>query len=219
MDSTMRKMAPEVETPEFYEIDSDHISINMEGSKVYQEKFLEIIKYYNDVVMTNTIVFPEDELLKNERIIKKMNDERDAINPRRPKVRVNTNNRFFQYTLTKVNDLQKQLSDYDKQLSFFYNRYKRTYDLVSIATIICSSSLSFIEGVTLLYEESNTPSTIVSLCVSSSIAIMTSVLKFKNIKEKLEEIVKTKEKVGNCQARLFTFDKEIKTSLFINDNL
>ena len=61
-------------------------------------------------------------------------------------------------------------------------------------------------------------STIVSLVVSTSIAVMTSVLKFKNYKEKLEELVKMREKIHNCQAKLFTFDKELKTTIFLSSN-
>ena len=37
--------------------------------------------------------------------------------------------------------------------------------------------------------------------------------KLKNYKERIEEIVKTTEKVYSCQAQLFTFDKFLKTSL------
>jgi hypothetical protein len=82
-----------------------------------------------------------------------------------------------------------------------------------------SSSLSLIEGITLCFSEENTPSTIVSLIVSTSIAVMTSVLKFKNYKEKLEELVKLREKIHNCQAKLFTFDKELKTTIFLSPNI
>ena len=102
--------------PRNYEIESDHISIDIEGSKIYQEKFLEIIKYYNDVVMTNTIVFPEAELLRNEKIIKKMNDEREAINPKRPKVHVKTNNKFL-----TCNPISQRIS-IKKHIIFEYER-------------------------------------------------------------------------------------------------
>ena len=40
--------------------------------KLIQQKFLEIIKYYNDVVMTNTIVFSEQEILNYQKKIFKI---------------------------------------------------------------------------------------------------------------------------------------------------
>ena len=120
--------------------------------------------------------------------------------------------------IKKVENLQSTLGSYNKQLSFFYNKYKLIYDWVSIVIIIMSSSLSLVEGITLCFSEENVPSTIVSLMVSTSVAVMTSVLKFKNYKEKLEELVKMREKIHNCQAKLFTFDKELKTTIFLSSN-
>ena len=34
----------------------------------------------------------------------------------------------------------------------------------------------------------------------------------------MEEVVKTKEKIHNCQAKVFTFDKELKTTIFLSNN-
>ena len=58
---------------------------------------------------------------------------------------------------------------------------------------------------------------IVSILIGSSIALSTAVLKLKNYKEKIENIVKTQEKVYSCQAQLFTFDKFMKSSLNMSD--
>ena len=45
---------PEVYTPRDTMVDQKQI----------QEKFLDIVKYYNDVIMTNTMVFSEEEVLE-----------------------------------------------------------------------------------------------------------------------------------------------------------
>jgi hypothetical protein len=110
---------------------------------------------------------------------------------------------------------------HDKKLSFFYLKYKKIFDRCSVAVIIMSSSLTFIESVSLTLNpvtDENTGARIVSLTFSTLIAIVTAVLKFKNIKEKIESIVKAKEKIHNCQAKLFNFDKELKTTLFMSDS-
>ena len=44
--------------------------------KAIQQKFLEIIKYYNDVVMTNTMVFSETEVLNYQKQLFKLENER-----------------------------------------------------------------------------------------------------------------------------------------------
>ena len=68
------------------------------------------------------------------------------------------------------------------------------------------------------FYETEVYSTITILVMSTSIAIMTSVLKFKNIKGTLEDIVKTKEKVHGCQAKIYTFDKDIKSYIFLSND-
>lgn len=183
-----------------------------------QEKFLDIIKYYNDVVMTNTMVFSEDELLEYQKKIFKIEEIRKNFTKNDVPSVIHVDGEFFKYIIKKVESIQHTLGTYNKQLSYFYNRHKVMYDTVSIMIIIMSSSLSLIEGITLCFSEENVASTIVSLIVSTSIAVMTSVLKFKNIKEKLEELVKMKEKIHSCQGKLFTFDKELKTTLFLSAN-
>ena len=54
---------------------------------------------------------------------------------------------------------------------------------------------------------------IATIVISTSVALATAILKLKNYKERIEEIVKTTEKVYNCQSQLFTFDKQMKTTL------
>jgi hypothetical protein len=184
--------------------------------KLIQEKFLDIIKYYNDVVMTNTMVFSEDELLEYQKKIFKIEEIRKNFTKNDEPSIIHVDGEFFKYIIKKVESIQQTLGTYNKQLSYFYNRHKVTYDTMSILIIVMSSSLSLIEGITLCFSEENVASTIVSLLISTSIAVLTSVLKFKNIKEKLEELVKMKEKIHSCQGKLFTFDKELKTTLFLS---
>ena len=199
---------PEVYNPQDIVVDQKQI----------QEKFLDIVKYYNDVIMTNTMVFSEEEVLEYQKKIFKIEKERKNYSKCEKHTVIDVDGDFFKYIIKKVENLQSTLGSYNKQLSFFYNKYKLIYDWVSIVIIFMSSSLSLVEGITLCFSEENVASTIVSLVVSTSIAVMTSVLKFKNYKEKLEELVKMREKIHNCQAKLFTFDKELKTTIFLSSN-
>lgn len=199
---------PEVFTPGEVVVDQKQV----------QEKFLDIIKYYNDVIMTNTMVFPEDEVLEYQKKIFKIDKERKKFSKCEKNTVIDIQGDFFKYVIKKIENLQTTLGSYNKQLSFFYNKYKNIYDWVSMIIIVLSSSLSLVEGITLCFSEENTISTIVSLMVSTTIAVLTSVLKFKNYKEKLEELVKMREKIHNCQAKLFTFDKELKTTIFLSSN-
>ena len=202
-----------IKAPTAYDVDEELIL----DRKLIRQKFLEIIKYYNDVIMTNTMVFSEEELLDYQKKIFKLEKEREKYKLKKDEhSHIHVDEDFFKYILKKVETIQGTLGNFNKQLSFFYNKHRLTYDSVSILIIVLSSSLSFIEGVTLCFSEENTPSTIVSLIVSTSIAIMTSVLKFKNVKEKIEELVKMREKIHNCQAKLYTFDKELKTTIFLS---
>ena len=185
----------------------------------YQSRFMDIIKYYNDVIMTNTLVFSEEEVLKAQKLIHDIESKRGKLyNPvvgNSPNSMV-TDSDFFRYILTKVEHLQTMLEYQHKQLSYFYTKYKNEYHNVSILVIFLSSSMSLVEGITLLFDPHNKVSSVMMLGMSSTIAITTSVLKFRNTKERLEEIIKMKEKIQMCQAKLFTFDKDIKTTLFLS---
>ena len=199
--------------------DKPYIVVNTDlNQEECQAKFMEIVKYYNDVIMTNTLVFSETAVLKAQKMIHDIECERDQLyNPvaKRRKA-LDTKSDFFRYIIKKVEDLQNVLEYQHKQLSYFYTRYKREYHNVSILVIILSSAMSLVEGVTLVFNPHNKVTPVVMLGMSSTIAITTSILKFRNTKEKIEGIIKMKEKIQMCQAKLFTFDKEIKTSLFLS---
>lgn len=184
-----------------------------------QAKFMEIVKYYNDVIMTNTLVFSESQVLKAQKMIHDIECERMKIyNPldgQKPGT-METNDDFFRYIIKKVEGLQSLLEYQHKQLSYFYTKYKREYHNVSVMVIFLSSTMSLVEGVSLIFDPTNKISPVVTLGMSTTIAITTSILKFRNTKERIEGIIKMKEKIQMCQAKLFTFDKEVKTSLFLS---
>ena len=186
--------------------------------RMFQEKFLEVVKYYNESVMMNTMVFSEEELLEYQKKIYEIETIRRTLKlPSDSSSIIKTDSDFFKYIMKKVEGIQNTLGTYNKQLTYFYNRHRRLYDSVSISIILLSSSMSLIQSLTLCFPSKyDTISTAFTLVISTSIAVLTSVLKFKNIKEKLEELVKMKEKVHTCQAKLFTFDKELKTTLFLS---
>lgn len=120
--------------------------------------------------------------------------------------------RFNVYILKKVSDLEKDLSSLSSELEYFYLKYKKYYDRFSISTILLSSSLTLLESITMMFKP-HVYTGIITILISTTIAVTTSILKFKNYKEKIEDIVKTNEKIYACQAKLFTFDKVLKSSL------
>jgi hypothetical protein len=204
-----------IQTPKTYMIDHDLIL----DRRTVRQKFLDIIKYYNDVIMTNTVILSEKEILDCQKKLFRIDQERNKYRLHDEyKSRIDIPEDFLSYVLKKVESIQESLGTFNKQLGFFYNRNRFTYDSISITIIVLSSSLSLIEGITLIFSEENTVSTILSLLIGTTIAILTSILKFKNIKEKIEELVKMREKIHNCQAKLYTFDKELKTSIFLSSN-
>ena len=192
---------------------------NNNYQKTFQEKFLGIVKYYNEVVMGNGIIFCEHSILQFQIHNDTIDKKRSKFMEIKPTSQFVTKTHFDKYILAKIEDLQSNLLTYNKQLAFFYKKYRTIYDTLSIIIIVLSSSLAFIEGVSLLLNYQGVFLALLVLVFSTSIAIITSILKFKNLKEKIELIVTTREKVNTCQANLFTFDKEFKTHLFLSDGI
>lgn len=187
-------------------------------SDVHRDRFMDIVKYYNDVVMSNTIIVGESDILKFQKKNFKIEQSRSRFLKIDKPSRIQSKSDFYIYILKKNEHLQSDLNTYNKQLTFFYNKSKFIYDLISIMIIVLSSSLTLVQGITMCFYETEVYSTITILVMSTSIAIMTSVLKFKNIKGTLEDIVKTKEKVHGCQAKIYTFDKDIKSYIFLSND-
>ena len=47
------------------------------------------------------------------------------------------------------------------------------------------------------------------------IGMLTSLTKFFNLKTKTEDIIKIREKVYNCNTKIFSFDKNLKSTLYL----
>jgi len=104
---------------------------------------------------------------------------------------------------------------YNEELSFYYVYYKNVYDVCSVLIIVLSSCITLIEGISLCFDPV-IYTNITILLLGTTISIITSVLKYFNFKNKTEEIIKLKEKVYNCQTKIFLFDKRVKSELFLN---
>ena len=126
--------------------------------------------------------------------------------------------RFNVYILKKINDLENDLDEFLSTLDYFYLKYKRYYNYFSLYNIAASTSMTLVESISLMFKP-QVYTGVVTIIMSTSIALSTAVLKLKNYKEKIEDIVKTTEKVYSCQAQLFTFDKHLKTSLNMSKEL
>ena len=189
------------------------------------KKFLKIIKFYNEIIKSAPLIVSNHDLIvymkqQNEydSILNKFEDkvphtEIDKINiPDEKKTRFNV------YILKKINDLERDLTDFSRKLDYFYLRYKKYYDYFSFYNIFAATSLTLIESVSLMFPP-QVYTGIFSIFIGSSIAVSTAVIKLKNYKENIETIVKTREKVYSCQAQLFTFDKFMKSSLNMNEQL
>jgi len=124
---------------------------------------------------------------------------------------------FYTYIFRKNKDIQNVLFTYNRKLTYFYLYNKNVYEVCSVVLIVLSSSLALIEGISLCFDPV-IETTIVTLTISMSIGVLTSVLKFFNFKNETEDIIKIKEKVNTCSAKIFTFDKKLKTQLYLKYN-
>ena len=210
------------------------------------KKFMEILKNFNDIVKTNPLIVHHSDLLRYKRKYVKFKTEFDHLtqqtnfheidmltevpesfcpSPRQPPDRkrcilnipVSKKTRFNVYIFKKIHDLETELEHLSDEMEYFYIKYKKYYDRFSISTIIMSSSLSLIQGAALMVRPPLNIG-IVTLVLSTTIVISTTILKFKNYKEKIELIVKTTEKIYTCQSKLYTFDKYLKALLNMSDD-
>lgn len=183
---------------------------------VHKDRFMDIVRYYNDVVMSNTVIVGESDILEYQKKVYQIDENRKKFLKVAPPSKTNSKSEFYSYILKKNEHLQSDLKDYNKQLTYFYTKNKFIYDTLSILLIILSSCLTLIQGIVLCFHETEVYSTITIFTVSTSIAVITSVMKFKNFKGRLEDIVKEKEKVHGCQAKIYTFDKDLKSTIFLS---
>lgn len=194
--------------------------------EVFKERFVEIIKSYNDVIMNKTLVIQtESDILRSramDRCIRCvysicLDDEEPRSDACSKCFEHEGTPQVLAYILKKLDDMKQRIHKYDNQLNIQYKRFKQYYDWFSIFIIFTSCSLSFFEGASLMVGLPPMVTTLTSLACGTSITFATALVKFKNYKENMEKIVMTKEKIQNCHSKMYTLDKEIK--LFLNSKL
>lgn len=197
---------------------------------------MKILKFYNEIIKSCPLIVSDSDYLKYKKQKLKYSQELKKFEnffdvpkvdfeaeiceshpvdePRRYKLNIPTEKktRFNVYILKKINDLENDLTEFLSTLDYFYLKYKKYYDRFSFYNIFASTGVTLIESISLMFRP-QVYSGVVTIVISTSVALSTAMLKLKNYKEKIEEIVKTTEKVYSCQAQLFTFDKLIKSSL------
>lgn len=202
------------------------------------EKFMKILKFYNEIIKSCPLIVSNQDYLRYKKQKVKYIEELKKLEGFLKPTKVNfaceigedinthqldidtyqlnipqeKKTRFNVYILKKINDLENDLEEFLSTLEFFYLKNKKQYDNFSLYTIFASSSLTLIESMSLMFKP-QVYTSIATIVISTSVALATAILKLKNYKERIEEIVKTTEKVYNCQSQLFTFDKQMKTTL------
>jgi len=180
------------------------------NGELIKKEFLENVNYFNEIIMSNKIVFSSR--------LKDMYDKANENNENKSnhkKPRPWMNDKFLMYVFQKTDEIQHTLIVYNEELSFYYVYYKNVYDVCSVLIIVLSSCITLIEGISLCFDPV-IYTNITILLLGTTISIITSVLKYFNFKNKTEEIIKLKEKVYNCQTKIFLFDKRVKSELFLN---
>jgi hypothetical protein len=186
----------------------------------FRREFLEVVKFFNEVVMSNPIIMDMKALTKYRKLIDQYSEENDSkmlfVSNNGQNIPYQKKNNFFEYIITKNDHIQCILSEYLAKLNFYYTKYKKNYDNITLLNVVMSSGLTFIEALSLTLDQHKSFS-IATISISTGLAISTSYLKIKNYKEKLENIVKAQEKIHTCQAKLFTFDKKMKSHLCLSE--
>ena len=208
------------------------------NEKEILKRFMKILKFYNEIIKSSPLIVSDSDLInykkkkvKNLKEEKKLEDffkvphvdmhyELGEILDTHPldenvyklNISKDKKTRFNVYILKKINDLENDLQEFSEQLNYFYLKYKKYYDRFAFYNIFASTGVTLIESISLMFKP-QVYTGVVTIVISTSVALSTAVLKLKNYKERIEEIVKTTEKVYSCQAQLFTFDKLLKTSL------
>jgi len=180
------------------------------NGELIKKEFLENVNYFNEIIMSNKIVF--SNRLREMYDKARENSENKSNNK---KTRPWMNDKFLMYIFQKTDEIQHTLIMYNEELSFYYIYYKNVYDSCSVLIIVLSSCITLVEGISLCFDPV-IYTNITILLLGSIISIITSVLKYFNFKNKTEEIIRLKEKVYNCQTKIFLFDKKIKSELFLN---
>jgi len=180
------------------------------NGELIKKEFLENVNYFNEIIMSNKIVF-SNRLKKMYDKTKENIENNSSHNKPRPWM----NDKFLMYVFQKTDEIQHTLIVYNEELSFYYVYYRKVYDFFSVFIIILSSCITLIEGISLCFDPV-IYTNITILILGTILSITTSTLKYFNFKNKTEEIIKLKEKIHNCQTKIFLFDKQVKSELFLN---
>lgn len=205
-------------------MENDHIVIDIHSynfKQKVQEDFVKVFKDFSDVINDNVLIIGEKFLYKYK---KTHNDYISKLN-RQKNVDIKIVNATeqdppwkqheeFRYMVNKVESIQTQLEEHLRVLDYYYIHHKWWYDVISTVIIFISSGMSFFEAVSMSFNFGRYQK-VGTVFISTSIAALTSILKFKNYKEKAEEIVRIKEKVLASQSKLYLFEKDLKSKLYL----
>jgi len=190
-----------------------------------QEDFIKVFEEFSKVINDNVLIIGEEYIYDYEKKHMKIQSKLNTITPKvleqAPAKSVATRpdppwvqHGEYAYVVTKIEDIQKRLVSYIRALDYYYISHKWLYDMISVGIIMISSSMTFFEALTISYNFGRFQK-LVTIAMSSGIAALTAFLKFKNYKEKAEEIVRIKEKVLSSQSKLFLFEKDLKSKLYL----
>ena len=191
--------------------------------KKVQKQFIEVFKQFSEVINDNVLIISEKyiyEYQKNHKKFecklnkKQITTSQDISTEQDPPW---IQHDEYKYMIKKINDTQTQLNSYSHILDYYYIHHKWWYDRISMVIIIISSGLSFFQTLSITYNFGKIEK-VGSVFISTSIAALTAILKFKNYKEKAEEVVRIKEKVLSSQSKLYLFEKDLKSKLYLYNN-
>lgn len=205
--------------------DSDqHVAIDiysLEYKQKVQSDFIHVFEEFSKVINDNVLIIGEEYLYEYEKKHMNIESKRKRRTPDTPTRDVATQpdppwvqHGEYAYIVTKIEDVQKRLVAYIRALDYYYIGHKWLYDIISVCIIMISSSMTFFEAMSMSFEFGRYQK-LITVMLSSSIAALTSFLKFKNYKEKAEEIVRIKEKVLSSQSKLYLFEKDLKSKLHL----
>ena len=114
----------------------------------------------------------------------------------------------------EVNNWLSQLELLDRIINTKYTTFKKVYDRLSMAIISMASLITTVETVklTLNIEDPAASSTfqIMTVLISAVITLLTSLMRFKGYKEKMENLNRAGEKLTNLMMRLDMDLKKMK---------
>ena len=188
-------------------------------SQLYRERFLDIVRHYNENIVNTTLMFTTHDLrqYRMQTTYQHSSTEDDAHAHLTTEARSDDNYHSFpgvyKYVIKKIENMQENLTNYTKQLNYFYAKNDRYYYVSFMTVISLSASLSIFDTLLLTFSTRTTDrlSSVTSVIVSSCITVLTANLRYKNVKYIMEEIVRVREKINVCQSKLFLLDKDMKS--------